>query len=119
MRLKELREEKGLKQSDLGNILGYSQNAISKWELSKTEPKIKDLIALADYFDVSIDYLLERTDDIFLKDTKIGPNTEKEITLVNNFRKLKPDYQNRVIGYIDNFIKQEAEITNDDFKRRA
>lgn len=43
--------------------LGMSQNTISRYESGDREADYKTLIAIADYFDVSIDYLLERTDN--------------------------------------------------------
>ncbi len=42
--------------------LGLNQNSISRYESGARETDYKTLIALADYFDVSIDYILERTD---------------------------------------------------------
>lgn len=61
-RLRELRYEKKLKQSDVANALGFSGQAISNYESGKREPKVSDLILLADFFDVSIDYLVGRID---------------------------------------------------------
>ena len=43
--------------------LGLNQNAISRYETGEREADYKTLIQLADYFDVSIDYLLERTEN--------------------------------------------------------
>lgn len=62
MRLKALREKRGISQLKLAMDLGLNQNSISRYESGVREPDYKTLIALADYFDVSIDYLLERTD---------------------------------------------------------
>lgn len=62
MRLKALREKRGISQLKLAMDLGLNQNSISRYESSAREADYKTLIALADYFDVSIDYLLERTD---------------------------------------------------------
>ena len=42
--------------------LNTNQNTISRYETGEREPGITELIALADYFNVSVDYLLERTD---------------------------------------------------------
>lgn len=61
-RLRELRLERKLKLSDVGNFLGFSGQAISYYEYGKREPKITELILLADYFNVSIDYLVGRID---------------------------------------------------------
>lgn len=61
-RLKELREKRGISQLKLAMDLGLTQNSISRYESGMREADYKTLIALADYFNVSIDYLLERTD---------------------------------------------------------
>ena len=63
MRLKELRERRHMSQVFLGIELNMSQNAISQYETGSREASYDALIAIADYFDVSIDYLLGRTDN--------------------------------------------------------
>lgn len=62
-RLKELRLKKNIKQSELGKIVGLSDNAISDIERGYRLTSIEKLEALADYFDVSVDYLIGRTDN--------------------------------------------------------
>lgn len=57
-RLKSLRKERKLTQSTLGNILNYGYTAISNYESGRNEPSIKDLKKIAEYFNVSMDYLL-------------------------------------------------------------
>lgn len=63
MRLKELRVKKGISQLKLALDLSMNQNTISRYETGVREADYKTLIKFADYFDVSIDYLLERTDN--------------------------------------------------------
>lgn len=63
MRLKELRKTRGISQLKLAMDLNMNQNSISRYETEVREADYKTLIAFADYFNVSIDYLLERTDD--------------------------------------------------------
>ena len=63
MRLKELRKSKRITQQRLAIELNLNQNSISRYESGEREADYKTLIALADYFQVSIDYLLERTDN--------------------------------------------------------
>lgn len=63
MRLKELRRKKGLSQLKLALDLNTNQNTISRYETGERQADYDMLIAIADYFDVSIDYLLERTDN--------------------------------------------------------
>ena len=63
MRLKELRKEKNISQLKLALDLSMNQNTISRYETGEREADYKTLIKIADYFNVSIDYLLERTDN--------------------------------------------------------
>ena len=56
-RLKELRMEKGVGQIELSVALGVSKGIISLWENGLREPKLSNLVALAKYFQLSIDYL--------------------------------------------------------------
>ena len=62
MRLLELRKKRGISQLKLAMDLNMNQNIISSYENGEREADYKTLIQLADYFNVSIDYLLERTD---------------------------------------------------------
>lgn len=63
-RLKELRQERNLTGEDLGKILSVSKTAISNWENGNRFPQDEKMLkAIADYFNVSLDYLLNRTDD--------------------------------------------------------
>ncbi len=57
-RLKALRKEKKLTQSELGSMLNYGYTAISNYESGRNEPSIKDLKKIAAIFNVSMDYLL-------------------------------------------------------------
>ncbi len=63
MRLKQIRKAKGISQLKLAMDLNTNQNTISRYETGEREPGIRELISLADYFNVSVDYLLERTDN--------------------------------------------------------
>lgn len=63
MRLKELRKAKGISQLKLALDLNMSQNTISRYETGEREADYRSLILIADYFNVSIDYLLKRTDN--------------------------------------------------------
>ena len=62
-RLKEIREDKGLKQSDVAKALGIKQQQYSEYEIGKRLIPINYLSDLADYYDTSIDYLLSKTDE--------------------------------------------------------
>lgn len=63
MRLKEIRKAKGVSQLKMAMDLNTNQNTISRYETGEREPGITELIRIADYFNISVDYLLERTDN--------------------------------------------------------
>ncbi|MCX4313557.1 MAG: helix-turn-helix transcriptional regulator [Clostridia bacterium] len=63
MRIKELRKQRNISQIKLAMDLNLNQNSISRYESGEREADYATLIAIADYFDVSLDYLLERTEN--------------------------------------------------------
>ena len=62
-RLRELRKERSISQLKLAIDLNMNQNTISRYENLEREADYKTLILFADYFNVSIDYLLGRTEE--------------------------------------------------------
>lgn len=63
-RIKNLREDKDLNQTQLGKILNVSQVTYSYYEIGKREIPISVLINLADFYNTSIDYIVGRTNEI-------------------------------------------------------
>lgn len=59
-RLLELRKETGISQAALAKQLEVSYAVVCYWETNRSEPTAPNLVKIADYFDVSIDYLLGR-----------------------------------------------------------
>ena len=66
-RLKKLRKERNISQLKLSIDLNMNQNSISRYENNEREADYETLIKFADYFDVSLDYLLGRTDEMKTK----------------------------------------------------
>ena len=62
-RIKELREDRDLTQEELADILNVSQTGYSKYELGKRDIPTQILVALADFYGTSVDYLLGRTNE--------------------------------------------------------
>ena len=60
--LKKLRLSKGITQKQLADSIGASERGIQNYEIGVRKPTYEILLALADYFDVSLDYLTGRTD---------------------------------------------------------
>lgn len=80
--LKDLRQRKDITQADLAEYLGITQQAVARWERRKSEPDIETLKTLANYFNVSVDYLVgnERNNSRDFSDD--------EERLISDYRKL-------------------------------
>ena len=90
--LKELRKINKLDQKDFAKILNISPKTISHWETGYTEPSISQLIAIANYFDVTLDDLVDRKYKLkylhFLSDVTCLKNDKSHICrihVVNNY----------------------------------
>lgn len=64
-RLRQLRKEKGITQEALGQYLHYNHTAVANYESGRNQPSFDDLLKLADYFDVSTDFLLGRSEKFY------------------------------------------------------
>lgn len=62
-RLRLCRQNKGLTQKNMAAVCEITERAYQKYEAKERVPRLDELIALADYFDVSLDYLVGRSDD--------------------------------------------------------
>ena len=62
-RLRELRRERGMQQRELGELYNLSSSAIGSYERNLREPTLELLLQLSEYFGVSMDYLLCRTEE--------------------------------------------------------
>ena len=62
-RIKELRRKQGMTQAALAEIIDVRQDSICIYEKGKNYPEVRRLLILADYFGVSLDYLMGRTDN--------------------------------------------------------
>lgn len=71
-RLCVLRSESGLSQEDFGKKIGLSRNSIYNYENEKRTPCLEDLVKIAEYFQVSYDYLLCKSDNKRRENTDIG-----------------------------------------------
>lgn len=76
-RLRELRSKKGLSQQELSNRLGFNRATYARYETGNTQPDFDTLQKLADFFDVSTDYILGRTNTLSSSD-RVNSFDEKE-----------------------------------------
>lgn len=61
-RIRDLRREKDITADELGNAVGVSRFSVSNWETGRNQPNNDILMKLCSYFNVSLDYLMGRTD---------------------------------------------------------
>ncbi|QNB46848.1 helix-turn-helix domain-containing protein [Thermanaerosceptrum fracticalcis] len=88
-RIRELREEKGLSQEELGKILKVAKSTISQYELGKRNPDPETLDNLANILDCSVDYLLGRTDERRPAEKVIEEAISDDAELLEFFQDLK------------------------------
>ena len=99
-RLKELRLECGLKRSKVAADLQMNAGTIANYENGIRQAPYEYLIKFADYFDVSVDYLLGRNENERPKSFNGGTSAE-EVMLLINYRKLNPLAKERVFEYLE------------------
>lgn len=88
-RLKELRCENDMKQSDLAKVLGVSASTIGMYEQGRRTPDLEVLNKIATYFQVSVDYLLGRTNIKKFEDFPLEVQTLTEMLLSADESKVK------------------------------
>lgn len=104
LKLKELRQDKGLSQEQLAAIINVKNYTIGNWEQERSEPSIADIIKIADYFEVSTDYLLGRSNDLGIVQTNANL-TQFENMLLSVVGKLSRDDQFQVLGFAQALAK--------------
>ena len=94
--LKLLRSASGISQKTLADNIGISQQSVNKYENHNIEPDIATLSRIADYFHVSIDYLVGRTNCQFPVSTEKNALSFDEESLLRKYRSL-PEKQRKAI----------------------
>lgn len=108
-RLKLLREEKHLLQSDIANILGVSTSAYGYYEVEKRDIPTEYLMKLADFFDVSTDYILGYSDE--RNNTKLDKDKIKIGLSTNDYTEIT-DTQKKQIEDFARFVLKDNEKKN-------
>lgn len=103
--LKLLRSDVGISQKTLAEKIGVSQQSINKYENHNIEPDIATLSRLADFFHVSIDFLVGRTSCQLppMESGKLGVSFEEE-SLLCRYRALSPKQQKAVQVILDSYF---------------
>ncbi len=99
--LLKIRTEKHMSQTAVAIKLGVDQGSISSYEKGKSFPSVKNLKKLCDIFNVSADFLLDRTDVRYtIKDFCDNHLSPEELELVTLFRELSFSQKNKALGII-------------------
>ncbi|MCT4662937.1 MAG: helix-turn-helix domain-containing protein [Tissierellales bacterium] len=101
-RIKLLRKEKKLTQSEFGKIFGIAKSTVSMYENGNSSPDDELKIKIADHFNVSVDYLLGRTDE--RGGFKYSASEKKSFALKENFGELPQEALDQIDEYI-RFLK--------------
>lgn len=99
-RILTLAKEKGIKQSFLNNLIGGYRGKITDWKNGKSSPSNKDLEIIAEFFGVSTDYLLGKTDD------PITPTKEQKDEFAELLQDCSVSEQELIKNYI-RFVKSQ------------
>ncbi len=108
-RIKFLREEKGIYQKDLAGLLNVSVPAINYYENEKRSIDTKTASVLADYFNVSIDYLLGKSNIRNPKENKIN---NLDMAFINDYRGLNEENQKIAQNVIDGLLASQEKNKN-------
>ena len=114
-RIKEYRIERNLTQKELAKELSVSISTLSHWECDYQEPSFDDLLLLANYFNVTTDCLLGRTDDFGNVTVAKNPTsdlTSEEKHLLETFRKLNMKNRIHVTAYADVRLEEQGTSSN-------
>lgn len=96
MKLKELRKGLHLTQKELATKLNINQSIMNKYENGIIEPSIDNLKKIADFFNVSIDTLVDHKTEML--DTRFLTKNKKDI--IDTVLKLTPDEENKMLGFL-------------------
>ena len=99
--LKIARKDAGFTQVEIAKKINVSQQCYSDYENGKTDPDINTLVMIADILQVSIDYLVGRSDDLgaILTPPPSQPLSDREKHILDLFRRMSYAQQNRYIGF--------------------
>ena len=98
LRLAELRAQEGVSQKKLAEDLHMSAGNLCDWEKGRTEPDIERLIKLADYFDVSLDYLMGRE---ILPENTAKPADNLKFRLLAAFGGLSEEGKRKLVEFLE------------------
>jgi len=100
-RFKQLREEHGLSQIELGNRLNVTQQSVFAWEHGKSSPQIQTAIQLCQLYGVSLDYLMGLSDTPKTKEPAVISDDELLADVISRIQDLPDPALSRVADFLD------------------
>ena len=98
--LRKIREKRNINQLKVATDLDITQESISKYETNRAMPSSNVLIKLADYFNCSVDYLLDRTENPKMNTENVSSQSEEIENLIFRFNKLSIENNNKLDGFL-------------------
>lgn len=115
-RLSELLNNNKMFQKDLASYIGYTVQAVNRWCKGETEPDLRTLVKIANFFDVSVDYLLGNDIKIIESDTELRDIEKVGLrkALVNaGYMKNSEDLTDEELERLMKFVKQNKDFIKD------
>ena len=113
-RLKELRKQKGLTQQGLADEISVSKITVLRWENEERQIKPEKAQQLADYFGVSVGYLLGYSNDPKIYDDEIVMEPEEGLIVVHSRERYDKEYQERMFKDFVTFFRDNIIFISDD-----
>lgn len=110
-RLAQLRKELNLTQEEFAEKIGYTRTAISAWEVGRNEPSNTDTLKIANFFNVSVDYLLGKSDIR-------NPQNSKDYSDKININLYTKDYTNITDNQINQITEFAKLVLKDNLKTK-
>lgn len=100
-RIKQLRKEKDLTQEEMADQLSLNRATISNWEIDRASPDAKTIIQLADFFNVTVDYLMGISDS---PQTNFSPKADKLLKAISLAEELPEEKITELADILEVFI---------------
>lgn len=104
--IKQLREQKGVTQTELAKQMGVVRSTICQYEKGVHEPDLETLIKLADYFGVSVDYLLGRQPADVIERPPYDITDKQLLDLIKLYGVMNDIQKAQVLGYVVGLLEQ-------------
>lgn len=101
-RVKELIAQSNMTAKQLTIELGISNSSFTDWGKGKGSPSLDTVAKIADYFHVSIDYLVRGTD--FSEPKRLDFSNPLDKELLDKFHRLTPELREKLLGYVDGML---------------